>query len=147
VDGGPCADTLLGGSGSVSLNGGSGNDTLIGGSGNSSLNGESGNDTLISGSGDEYLVGGQGNDTFVFAADRTGDDVIVDFRKGDILQIADRNGDGYVKAEGACADFSVAQSGADTVITFANGDSVTLKNVDADDLQEDCRQDGIFKLH
>jgi Ca2+-binding RTX toxin-like protein len=144
--GGAGNDKLVAGSGSDALNGGSGSDTLIGGKGNSVLNGGTGADRIESGEGDEFMIGGRGPDTFFFKNGSTGDDVILDFKKNDILHIADRNGDGAVNAEGPKADFTITDAGRDTIITFANGDSIKLKNVDADDLEE-TSQDGIFKLH
>ena len=48
VTGGTGNDTLIGGTGAVTLTGGTGNDTLIGGTGAVTLDGGTGNDTLIS---------------------------------------------------------------------------------------------------
>ncbi len=58
--------TIIGESGSDSLNGGNGADKLYGGLGDDSLYGNGGNDILDGGEGNDYLCGGAGNDTYIF---------------------------------------------------------------------------------
>jgi Ca2+-binding RTX toxin-like protein len=96
--------------------------TLIAGSGFDTLKGRVGNDTLVAGAGGDDMFGGGGNNTFIYSS---GDhkDVIADFGANgdkDVLEI-----DGYASAS------SIKQAGANTVITLAGGDSVTLKNFQA----------------
>jgi Ca2+-binding RTX toxin-like protein len=120
-----------------------GNDhVVLAGNGNNKVDAGAGNDTIVSGGGNDVIKGGKGADTFVIN-EKSGDDVIKDFKPGDVLQIADRNGDGNVEKG---VDFQVSQNGKHTVISFENGDSVTLKKVDADKLVEDPNNDGIFHI-
>jgi Ca2+-binding RTX toxin-like protein len=58
--------TIIGESGSDSLNGGNGADKLYGGLGDDSLYGNGGNDILDGGEDNDYLCGGAGNDTYIF---------------------------------------------------------------------------------
>ena len=120
-------DTLIGGKGKDTLDGGGGNDTLDGGKGDDSLIGGAGNDTLM---------GGKGDDLFVFA-DGDGADTIDDFvagkRTDDVIDLT---------GESAVSTFADVQSlasqvGADTVIDFGGGDSITLLGVNIGDLVKD----------
>jgi Ca2+-binding RTX toxin-like protein len=87
-------DRLNGGGGSDSLNGGAGNDALSGSSGHDRLTGSAGNDVLVGGTGRDHLSGGSGADRFDFNSIResglsTGSrDVILDFRRGDTIDLA-----------------------------------------------------------
>lgn len=106
------------------ISGNSSANVIDGKTGNDTLTGWEGNDRIIGGTGDDLLIGGTGNDLFVFTAGH-GDDVITDFAAGgtnDRLQIS-----GYSKYD------SKEQVGSDTLLTFG-GDSILLKNVDADHL-------------
>jgi Ca2+-binding RTX toxin-like protein len=116
------SNTIVGTSAAETFEGRGGNDTLIGGGGD---------DTLIGGSGLDTLTGGSGNDAFLFASG-SGADTITDFLagsgSGDIL---DYSGLGL-----SFADLTIAQSGADTLVTVSTtGDSVRLENVTATDLE------------
>jgi Ca2+-binding RTX toxin-like protein len=140
-------DTIvIAGGGNNIIKGGKGADNITGGTGNDIIRGGEGNDTIDGGAGDDILRGGSGKDTFVFKNETTGHDTIKGFNKQDVLQIADRNGDGkVVKGGGPDADFSVAHSGKDdTLITFKNGDTILLKHVKPDQL--DGNEDGIFHI-
>ncbi|MGJ4949680.1 hypothetical protein [Bradyrhizobium sp. HKCCYLS20291] len=137
---------------------GSGNglaNTITGGSGNDTLTGNGGADTLIGGAGNDKLSGGAGQDTFVFAPVRPattngvysagfGNDTITDFianannTNHDILQLsATMFATGTTAASllaGTAHNISgdavtVAQSGANTVITIDPTDSITMSNV------------------
>jgi Ca2+-binding RTX toxin-like protein len=103
------ADTILG------LDG---NDILEGRAGNDLIDGGSGNDRIIGGAGADKLTGGSGNDSFVFGFG-CGKDVITDFSSGDVLSIS-----GYRSAK------SVAQVGADVIITLSTSDKITVSNAD-----------------
>jgi serralysin len=90
--------------------GGAGADTIIG---NAVVN------HLTGGRGADTLTGGAGADVFVFRAG-DGRDTITDFQAGaDHLQVS-----GY-------STYTVAQSGADTLVTFSAGDTILLKGVQA----------------
>jgi len=130
--GGRGNDTLLGGDGNDSLRGGQGNDTLSGGHGNDDLRGGQGNDTLdggdgndrlTAGAGDNTLIGGNGNDAFVFGPG-AGDDVVADFRHGDVIAF-----DGGIFAGFAAAQAAMHQHGNDTVISIGDGQSITVSGV------------------
>ncbi|CAL1240307.1 calcium-binding protein [Candidatus Methylocalor cossyra] len=129
------------------LNGGAGNDTLTGGTGNDKLIGGTGNDTLISGQGNDTMVGGPGRDTFVIGNAPTGHDTIRDFTKKDILQIADRTGDGHVKLGEDIVSITHDTHTNTITVTLKGGDIITLEHIkDAQNLEEDG-DSGIFKLH
>jgi Ca2+-binding RTX toxin-like protein len=68
-------------------------DKLVGDAFANILQGEKGDDILTGGKGKDSLLGGQGNDTFVFAfkdtaSSRGGADVILDFTKGDRIDLS-----------------------------------------------------------
>ena len=76
------ADTVTGGKGDDTLNGGQGDDDVVGGEGNDKLSGSAGDDMIFGGGGNNRMAGGDGADTFVFDADSTGKDKILDFEVG-----------------------------------------------------------------
>jgi hypothetical protein len=116
------------------LYGVSGNDVMYGGVGNDTLFGQDGADTLYGGTGNDVLNGGAGNDAFVFA-DGFGQDRIVGFTAGgtdDSINLsALTNPDWTTFAD---VQAHAAQVGADTLIDFGNGNSVTLVGVTAANL-------------
>jgi Ca2+-binding RTX toxin-like protein len=103
------------------------NNVLTGNSGGNRLDGGAGNDTLIGGAGNDILIGGSGKDLFKFAPG-SGDDKIADFSKTDhdVIDIS------AFKAAGLAP--TVHDVGADAVIDFSNGDSITLVGVHASSL-------------
>ena len=106
------------------LRGGAGDDIIYGGSGNDIIDGGAGNDTLF---------GGAGHDTFVFTGGG-GQDVVMDFKRGDdVLQIA-RNINGLNINSAADVAARVIDVGGHAVIDLGNGDTVTLANVNAQDV-------------
>jgi len=144
ITGGDGGDALVGGSGNDSLDGGSGDDVLSGGTGHDVLMGGDGNDTLDGGAHADTMTGGGGNDTFVFTGGG-GQDVIVDFSAGDdIMEIAKNiNGTTITTADDVAA--RATQVGSDTVVDLGNGDTITLHNVNADDVQAD--PSSYFSVH
>jgi Ca2+-binding RTX toxin-like protein len=128
VYGGPGSDVLFGGGGNDKLWGEGGNDHLDGGAGNDTVSGGGGADTVLGGTGDDRLIGGPGPDVFIVSGSGSGDDTIADFSKKDILLIEDRTGDGQVTPG---QDFTITENGNSAVINLTDGDSVTLKGVDA----------------
>jgi Ca2+-binding RTX toxin-like protein len=133
--GGPGNDLLLGGDGSDTLNGNLGNDTCEGGAGADMLRGGRGDDLLLGGDGPDTLsgdlgantlVGGAGADVFRISGDG-GLDRILDFNRseGDRVQLD------------AGATYSVAQSGADTVISIHGGAQVVLVGIQPSTLSGD----------
>lgn len=107
-------DTLTGTTADNALYGGRGNDTIVAGDGRDILSGDQGSNTL---------TGGAGQDLFVIRAGAVSD-TIVDFKVGGIEKLV------FV-GFGAGFSFSSitrSQVGADTVLTFADGQTVTLRN-------------------
>jgi Ca2+-binding RTX toxin-like protein len=108
-----------GGYGESYIAGGIGNDVLqvIGGFYNE-LYGEDGTDALVGGNGIDIMSGGADADLFFIGLDN-GADVITDFQVGsDTLVLTDEQ-----------AIDSLASTGQDTLVTFADGGSVLLQGV------------------
>ena len=92
---------------------------------NDSLIGCLGDDTITGGRGDDELTGGGGGDTFHFAA-AFDDDTITDFETGaDILSFT--NVAGISTIQDVLTAVSVV--GSDSVVTFNNGDTITLEGI------------------
>ena len=121
------SDTLIGDAGANVMLGGAGGDTLIGGGGD---------DRITGGVGDDVLTGGAGDDLFVFR-DGDGADTITDFTAGaaseDVLNLF-----GVSRLGGFAAVQNIAsQVGADTLLDFGGGDTITLLGVDLAALHPD----------
>ncbi len=122
-------DTIRGGAGDDWIEGGADGDKLFGEAGEDILDGGAGNDNMQGGDGDDVLIGGLGADTLIggLGADTAvislagGADVFIDFQVGVDLIDATAFG-GYQ---------SIAQKGADTLVTFAQGVTLRLKNTTA----------------
>ena len=144
VSGGLGNDGLIGGIGNDIMAGGDGNDGLAGGSGVDNLKGDAGNDALSGGSQADKLFGGDGDDRIDGGADndalnggagadvfilreRGGDDTVADFGAADFLRLdhALWISDGDLTSAEVLAQFAVVV-GTDTVLTFDNGESITL---------------------
>jgi len=112
-------DTLEGSTAANNLRGGLGADRMLGGGGNDTLWGQGGNDTLS---------GGANNDRFVFELGG-GADVITDFLGGagasDVINLLSFGAAFDSFAEIAAAS---SQQGANLVINFGGGDTLTLQN-------------------
>lgn len=105
-----------------------GTNILDGGAGNDTLDGGAGADTLVGRSGNDLLTGGEGVDTFWFEPGG-GKDTITDFGAGgekDVLDISS-----YLRAGMKPV---VTDVGANVIISFSNGDAITLIGVDAHEL-------------
>lgn len=128
LEGTPTRDKLYGEGGADRILGGAGKDKLIGGAGKDFLDGGEGNDTLV---GD--AVGGSYADIFHFGAN-SGKDVITDFEVGkDMLEI--QKGLNGIKKPEDVLDHA-KQKGGDVIINLGDGNKITLKNVDLDDLKK-----------
>ena len=138
------ADSLTGGAGIDNLYGGADNDTLTGGAdldrlygedGDDTLSGDDGNDVIQGAAGADRITGGAGNDTVtggdgadVFVATVGGGaDTVMDFVVG-----TDR-----IDATAFGSYQSIAQSAADTLITFATGVTMRLKGITASTVTND----------
>jgi len=128
LEGSAFNDTLTGSSGTNRLDGGAGGDVLSGAGGADILAGEGGADTA---------TGGAGNDAFWY---RTGEgaDTITDFTAGaatdDVIRLF-----GFGAAVNTFAEVIAlaSQVGADTVIDFGGGNSITLEGVAVGSLHAD----------
>ncbi len=107
------------------------NDKLFGDAGDNELRGGLGADILNGGSGNDTLTGGPGPDTFVFAPGYDAD-TVTDFSaaEGDRIDLTAFPAIASISQIRAIA----TQVGADTVLDFGNGDTLTLKNVTASGL-------------
>ena len=123
LDGGNDNDTLIGGNGDDTLDGGNGNDVLNGGAGNDTISGGNGNDVINGGAGDDRLQGGNGNDRFLFDAD-SGTDTILDFRKGDIIDLSALTGVDRNDVTISAGKIFV-ENGDNDLTIFVQGDKVT----------------------
>lgn len=88
IDGTASKNLLVGGNGNDTIRGQGGDDTIQGGAGNDSLWGNDGKDRIIGGYGADTIKGGNGNDTYVYQDIKDAGDVILDFRKGEKLDIS-----------------------------------------------------------
>jgi serralysin len=113
-------DIVHGSMGADSLYGGGDRDVVRGGQDGDSLSGEAGDDWMSGDRGSDTISGGAGADTFHFFAG-AGLDRVVDFS----IAQGDR-----VMFETPGASYTVAQVGADTVITIAGVDQMVLVGVD-----------------
>ena len=105
-------------------------DRMFGDGGDNILKGNGGDDLLEGRGGNDALFGGTGDDLFVFDQG-FGNDAVDDF-VGSALG-GDDNLD-YTALGLAAGDFSVAQQGADTLVTLdATGETVTLLGVNIND--------------
>ena len=116
-------DVLYGNFGSDVIDGGSGDDTLLGGQDADTLSGGAGNDSINGNRGDDLMYGGAGGDLF---GDTNGNDTIADFSYAD--------GDRIVQGS---ATSSIVDSSGGALITFQNGNTITLIGVTASSVTTD----------
>jgi trimeric autotransporter adhesin len=122
LTGGTGADLLEGGAGNDTLTGETGADTLRGGAGNDTLYGGADNDLLDGGTGHDSMRGDAGNDTFVVRVGAGRDRIEAhDTAAGrvDVLRFDDVPSTGLT---------GVSTVGYDLVLSYGNGDSVTITN-------------------
>jgi Ca2+-binding RTX toxin-like protein len=117
-----------------------GADSVTDGAGADTIDAGSGDDTVAGGAGDDVITGGDGADTFAFS-DGDGADIISDF------DIADDDGDGFTNdqfdlsgltdSSGNPVDIwdvvvsdTVGDGSGDAILTFPNGESLTLTGID-----------------
>lgn len=118
------ADLVYGNIGADTCEGGAGNDVVRGGQDNDSISGGAGADFMSGDKGSDTVVGGTGADTFHISSD-AGSDRVLDFSVAE--------GDRVHLDPGAT--YSVAQVGADTVITLAaSSDQMILVGVQMESL-------------
>lgn len=135
VLGGKGDDILFGDDGSDVANGNFGNDTADGGQGADTVHGGQGHDSLAGGDGDDWLSGDIGNDTL---SGGRGADVFHIFREGGVDGVTDFNpGEGDRVMLDPGSDYTVAQLGADTVISVGDGARMILVGVQLSTLSGD----------
>jgi len=128
VVGGKDNDSLAGGAGQNLVYGNIGNDTCEGGDGNDIVRGGQDNDTIAGGTGDDYVSGDRGDDT---VAGGLGADIFHTFGDAGIDRVVDfslTQGDRVQLDPGT--QYTVAQVGADTVISMTGGGQMTLVGVE-----------------
>jgi len=126
IAGGDGNDGISGGAGADNLKGENGDDALSGGVQADQLSGGAGNDRLDGGAGNDTMSGGVGNDVFVFRHGGGGD-TVTDFAAVDFLRL-DRAlwaESGDLTSAQVLTNFATVV-GANTVLIFANGESITL---------------------
>jgi serralysin len=120
------ADLVYGNLGNDTGDGGAGNDVVRGGQGDDSLTGGAGNDWLSGDLGDDTLSGGAGADVF-HSFGEAGIDRVTDFNPGEGDRVMLDPGDAY----------TVAQVGADTVMTLGASARMILVGVQLSTLSGD----------
>ncbi|WP_324730757.1 peroxidase family protein [Pseudomonas paeninsulae] len=118
--------------------GGSGNFAGTGNALDNVIVGGAGNDTLTGGAGNDALNGGLGNDSFVYSTLNFGNDTITGFDADptggqDLLDIAALG----VTAANFAVHVTIANAGADTLVTFGGGSIVLVGVADATVTQAD----------
>jgi Ca2+-binding RTX toxin-like protein len=127
VVGGQGDDRLFGDDGDDLVYGNLGNDTGEGGAGADILRGGQGSDVLRGGDGNDFLSGDLGDDTLTGGA---GADIFNSFGAAGVDRVTDFN-----RAEGdrvrldPGSTYTVAQQGADTVVSITSGATVVLVGV------------------
>jgi hypothetical protein len=99
-------------------------DSILAFRGNDILLGKGGADTLGGGRGNDRLTGGEGSDIFVFNSSGLGNDTITDFD-------ADGGAGNQDFIRGTFGDAAITQNGANTLLDFGDGDTLTLLNVNS----------------
>ena len=118
-------DNLYGGADNDHLFGGGDNDALFGGTGDDIVSGDGGFDTISGGAGDDSLTGGGNWDVFEFS-DGFGNDTITDFDVTNSFEHIDLSG---VSGVGSFSDLTISAAGANTIIDFGDGNTITLIGV------------------
>ena len=127
VVGGKDNDSLVGSTGANLVYGNVGADTCDGGAGNDIVRGGQDNDIVLGGAGNDFVSGDKGDDTLTGG---TGADVFHTFGDAGIDRVTDfhlSEGDRVQLDPGT--QFTVSQSGADTVINMTGGGQMILVGV------------------
>jgi Ca2+-binding RTX toxin-like protein len=133
VVGGKDNDSLDGGAGHDLVYGNLGGDTCEGGDGNDIVRGGQDNDVVRGGAGNDYVSGDRGDDTMTGGP---GADIFHSFGEAGIDRVTD-----FTMAEGdrvqldAGTTYTVAQVGADTIISMPGGGQMILVGVQMSTLQ------------
>jgi Ca2+-binding RTX toxin-like protein len=134
VVGGKNNDLLLGEQGHDLVYGNLGNDTGVGGDGNDVVRGGQDKDVLFGGAGDDYMSGDKGDDTVSGGA---GADLFHTFGDAGLDRVLDFSapeGDRVLLDAGT--NYTVAQVGADTVVSMTGGGQMVLVGVQLSSLPQ-----------
>lgn len=135
VVGGKDNDLLTGDGGADIVYGNIGADTCQGGDGNDTVRGGQDNDVVLGGAGDDYVSGDRGDDVVTGG---TGADLFHSFGDAGLDRVTDFNraeGDRVMLDPGTT--YTVAQVGADTIITMGLGGQMVLVGVSLSSLTGD----------
>jgi len=127
VVGGRDNDSLVGSAGQNLVYGNLGADTCEGGEGNDIVRGGQDNDVLFGGAGDDYVSGDKGDDTVTGGAGADSFHTFGDAGIDRVLDFSLAQGDRVQLDPGTT--YTVAQSGADTVISMTGGGQMILVGV------------------
>lgn len=150
LTGGGGNDTLAGGGGGDDLGGGDGDDSILGGGGNDSIQGGAGADRISGGTGDDRielglndgvadtldLDDGSGSDVVHHFAAPTanGDGTFTGYDQFDVSDLTDAAGNPVKTWDVTVTDTNGDGTG-DAILTFPNGESVTLVGVPPDQVE------------
>ncbi|MFB9264633.1 calcium-binding protein [Bradyrhizobium erythrophlei] len=134
LDGTPDRDYIRGLGGNDWISGGAGADDVEGNKGDDTLSGGAGDDFLYGDEGNDTLFGNQGNDNFMFTSGG-GKDAVMDFTVGDKLHIAEGINDTGIHTVTDLVARVEAAGPDTTVVDLGKGNSITLTNVSANDVQ------------
>ncbi len=130
IKGGAGNDHISGGGGTDNLYGNGGRDVIKGGGGADHLDGGAGRDRLDGGAGNDVLTGGAGRDQFVFKGAAAGQDVVTDFTDTtDQLVLHSSIWGGTTLTATDVVNTYASVSGADLVLDFLNGNTITLQGL------------------
>jgi len=124
VVGGKDDDLIYGNDGGDLVYGNLGNDTCDGGAGNDIVRGGQGNDSLAGGSGNDFVSGDRGDDTVSGGAGADNFHSFIDAGVDRVLDFSVAQGDRVQFDPGTT--YTVAQVGADTVITVTGGQVILV---------------------
>ena len=127
VVGGKGDDSLVGSAGQNLVYGNIGNDTCDGGAGDDIVRGGQDNDLVMGGAGDDFVSGDKGDDTLIGG---TGADIFHTFGDAGLDRVLDfRIAEGDRVQVDPGTQYTVAQVGADTVISMVGGAQMILVGV------------------
>lgn len=133
IRGGDGADTVYGNGGNDTIYGGDGDDEIYGGTGDDALFGGAGNDKIYTDGGTTTLEGGEGNDS-LFAGGGADTFVIRDGHGSDTIQWFSTSNDVIAFDMAEISSYQdvldrMSPSGNHTVITFDNGETLTILDI------------------
>ncbi|WP_420969727.1 calcium-binding protein [Bradyrhizobium sp. B120] len=135
----PDRDFIQGMGGNDWIAGGAGTDDLEGNQGDDTLSGNAGDDFLFGDQGNDVLFGNDGNDNFMFTSGN-GKDAVMDFTLGDKLHIEEGINHTGIHTLADLVNRVEGDGSNSTVVDLGEGNSITLSNVNAADVQHHPEQ-------